>query len=382
MFRSANLSSLHFASKWEIPTKEDFHDYEDTNILGIEYANLPDGDDKEAIMLRLTKCFHGYISKYLNMIVRGHLPPINSGAGMEAIKFLNLLSAAGKDKSSQVYGEVCRTLHLAFKQASTDDVYDSLLMCLIRAIEKYDPKYVEKLKKVCDIIDIKCKGKPRKIGTTPEFTAREIAAKMVKESKDINSYLRKLVKRKHLYSIANSKKKVVGYRRNPEGWPPPPVLFKQGPVGFTYAVQTYFRFYLHEYITRQMRSIEAKEGMLQLDHRSVGDTSWESMSDPGTPHAEGSFTDSSGQHWAADTNLMNLPLDISIMDEDWVNSTEDKLFYRLEKSERNLLYLIYVKEYSIAQIGSILGLDPKTVRVKRDEIMSYLQGHAGTHKGI
>lgn len=376
MFRSANLSSSHFAYRWDIPSKEDFHNYEETNILGIKYANLPDGPAKQEIMWDIIKCWHGFLTKYLNMIVRGHLPPVNSGSGMEAIKFLNLLSAKGKVKSSQVYGEVCRTLHLAFKQSTTDDVYDSLLMCLMRAIEKYDPKYVEKLKKVCDIIDVKCKGKPRRMGTTPEFTAREICIKMGKFGKDTNSYLRKLVKRKHLYSISNSKKKVIGYRRNPEGWPPPPVLFKQGPVGFTYAVQTYFRFYLHEYITRQMRSIESKEGMLQLDHRATGDTSWDSLSDPGTPHAQGAFIDSSGQHWAADTGLMNLSLDVSLMDENWVNSTEDRLFKKLEKSERNLLYLIYVKEYSIAQIGSILGLDPKTVRVKRDEIMSYLQGHA------
>lgn len=376
MFRSANLSSEHFASRWPIPSKEDFHDYEDTNILGIKYANLTDGVAKEELMLQLTQCFHGYLMKYLNMIVRGHLPPVTSPAGKETIKFLNLLSSSGKDSSNKVYGEICRTLHLAFKQATTDDIYDSLLMCLMRAVQKYDPKYVEKLRKVCEIITIKCKGKPRKIGTIPEFTATEIASKLGKDGEEINSYLRKLVKRGHLRSIANNKKKVIGYRRVNDSWPPPPVLFKGGPVGFTYAVQTYFRFYLHEYITKQMRSIESKEGMLQLDHRASGDTSWGSMSDPGLPHSDGAFTDSSGQNWAADTTLMNLPLDVSVMNDSWVNSTEDRLFRNLEKSERYLLYLIYVKEYSISQISSILGLDPKTIRVKRDEIMTYLKGHA------
>lgn len=376
MFRSANLSCEHFASKWPVPTKDDFRGYEDTNILGIQYATFPDGADKEALMLELTQCFHGYLMKYLNMIVRGHLPPVNSSAGMEAIKFLNLLSPSGKDdKSSSAYGEVCRTLHLAFKQSTTDDIYDSLLMCLMRAIKKYDPLYVQKLKKVCEVIDARCKGKQRRVGTTPEFTALEISGKM---ETDCNSYLRKLVKRGHLKSIADSKRKVIGYRRDPKNWPPPPVLFKGGPVGFTYAVQTYFRFYLHEYITRQMHSIESKEGMLQLDHRSPGDQSWGSMGDPGTPHSAGAFTDSDGQSWAADTRLMNLPLDISIMDEEWVKSTDDKLFRKLDKSERNLLYLVYVKEFSVAQIAAIMDVDPKTVRAKRDEIMAYLKGHAGT----
>lgn len=374
MFRSANLSSEHFASRWPVPTKEDFHGYEETNILGIKYATLPDGPEKQDLMLVLTQCFHGYLMKYLNMIVRGHLPPMNSSAGMEAVKFLNLLSPAGKtDKSNQAYGEICRTLHLAFKQSTTDDIYDSLLMCLMRAVKKYDPFYVDKLKKVCDIIDVKCKGKQRRVGKVPEFTALEVGKKT---GTDPNSYLRKLVKRGHLRSIADSKRKVIGYRRDPKNWPPSTVLFKSGPVGFTYAVQTYFRFYLHEYITRQMHSIEAKEGMLQLDHRSPGDTSWGSMGDPGTPHADGAFTDSDGQSWAADTNLMNLPLDISTMDEGWVKSTDDKLFRNLDKSERNLLYLIYVKEFSVAQIAAIMDVDPKTVRAKREEIMAYLRGHA------
>jgi DNA-directed RNA polymerase specialized sigma24 family protein len=75
---------------------------------------------------------------------------------------------------------------------------------------------------------------------------------------------------------------------------------------------------------------------------------------------------------------MNLPLDISAMNEGWVKSTDDKLFRNLHKSERNMLYLIYVKEFSVAQIAVIMDLDPKTVRVKRDEIMAYLRGHASS----
>lgn len=373
MFRSANLSSEHFAYRWPVPTKEEFRSYEETNILGIQYANLPDGTTKQEVMLELTQCFHGYLMKYLNMIVRGHLPPIRSSAGMEATKFLNLLSTAGKEEmSSQIYGEICRTLHLAFKQASTDDVYDSLQLCLLRAINKYDPNYVEKLRKVCESIDKKCKGRYCRIGKTPEFTAEDIAKLVGYDSK---SYLRKLVARGHLRSISDAKKKVIGYRRVPKNWPPPPVLFKSGPVGFTYAVQTYFRFYLHEHITRQMHSIEAKEGMLQLDHRHPEDDSWEGMADPGMPHSEGAFIDTDGQRWAADMSMVNLSLDVSTMNDDWVRNTDDKLFRNLTIEERNILHMIYVKEYSVAQIAAVLNYDTKTVRNKKDDIMSYLKGH-------
>lgn len=379
MFRSANLSCDHFASRWQMPVKGEFHSFEDTNALGIKYATLPDGPEKKAIMLELIQYFHGYIMKYLNMIVHGRLPPTNSPAGVEAIKFLKLLSPGGdqSQRSSSAYGETCRTLHLAFKQSSTDDVYDSLQLCLLRAVNKYDPFYVDKLKKVCEAIDAKCKGKQRRIGTAPEFAGRDISEKL---GMDCNSFLRKLVKRGHLRSIPDSKKKVIGYRREPKSWPPPTALFKSGPVGFTYAVQTYFRFYLHEHITRQMHSIESKEGMLQLDHRSPGDTSWGSMGDPGTPHSEGAFTDRDGSNWAADTKLMHLPLDISHMDDAWVKGTNDRLFRKLEKKERQLLQYIFVKEYSIAQIASIMDMDPKTVRAKRDEIMAYLRAHANLRK--
>jgi hypothetical protein len=347
--------------------------FEETNALGVKYANLPEGNEKEEMLLHLSKCFHGYLMKYLNMVVRGHLPPMNTTAGTEAAKFLNLLSPNKETKSSAVYGEICRTLHLAFKQSTTEDVYDSLLMCLMRAIKKYDPRYVEKLKKVCEVINEKCKGKARRPGTTPEFAGCDVSAALDMEC---NSYLRKLVKRGHLRSIADQKKKVIGYRREPKAWPPPDALFKSGPVGFTYAVQTYFRYYLHEHITRQMHSIESKEGMLQLDHRGSGDSSWGSMGDPGLPHAEGAFTDRDGSSWAADTTLMNLSLDISQMDEDWVKTTDDKLFKKLEVKERHLLYLIYVKELSISQIAALLDLDPKTVRARKDEIMNYLRAHA------
>lgn len=373
MFRSANLSSAHFAHAWPVPVKGEFRSFEETNELGIKYAITPDGACKQDIMLELTRYFHGYIMKYLNMIVRGHLPPANSSSGGESIKFLKLLAPSGKLGSNAVYGETCRTLHLAFKQATTDDIYDSLQLCLLRAINKYDPFYINKLKKVCETIDIKCKGKQRRISQTPEFTSQDIAGIL---KMDCNSYLRKLVKRSHLRSIANPKKKVIGYRRDPANWPPPPAMFKSGPVGFTYAVQTYFRFYLHEFITRQMHSIESKEGMLQLDHRKTSEGA--SMPDAGTPHADGAFVDRDGSSWAADTKLMNLSFDLSTMDNNWVKDTDDKLFRNLEVTERQLLYYIYVKEYSISQIGEIMDLDPKTVRHKRDEIMLYLKAHANT----
>lgn len=101
---------------------------------------------------------------------------------------------------------------------------------------------------------------------------------------DCTSSLRLLV-RKGLLASVTGQKKVVGYQR--VSWPPPRAFFESGPVGFVYFVPMYFRYYLHEYISDAMGEIEAKEHVLQLEHRSLGepDNSCSSR-DLGT-HAEG-----------------------------------------------------------------------------------------------
>ena len=46
-----------------------------------------------------------------------------------------------------------RTLHLAFKGKSTAEIYDILMEQLLRAIQKYDPAYMDKVRKVGKAID-------------------------------------------------------------------------------------------------------------------------------------------------------------------------------------------------------------------------------------
>jgi hypothetical protein len=45
-----------------------------TNELGIRFARLPDGPDKEEAFLGIAKSFHPYLMKYLEMIIRGRVP--------------------------------------------------------------------------------------------------------------------------------------------------------------------------------------------------------------------------------------------------------------------------------------------------------------------
>jgi hypothetical protein len=373
-FRTAALSSDHYATKWKMPTEENLNDRLTVNALGIKYARLKNGPEKEATLLEIIQCFHGYLIKYLNMIVRGHLPPLKSPAGRDAAHFLKTLVPKG---ASEHHGRltlvnVCRTLHLAFKQQTTDDIYDTLVLCMMRAINKYDPYYTDKVQQICGVIDAKCARKRKTALPRPEFTTDDITGQV---GFNCTGALRMLVRKGFLASIAGPKKKVIGYKRAP-GWPPPDSFFESGPVGFVYFLPMYFRYYLHEHISGAMGEIESKEHVLQLDHRSFPGDGGQFAGELATPHAEGNFTDSDGSTWTADLTLVNLPMDVSEMTLEWVEKTNDKLFRRLTRKERHILYMVFVKEYRWVEIAAVQDCDPVTVKKQFEQIMAYLRGRA------
>lgn len=374
LYRNSNLSSSHYASKWRVPVEEDFNNREEVNLLGVTYASLPPEADREAILLRLMEYFHGYLMKYLHMIVRGNMPPIKSAAGRDTVVFLKTLVPKTMDKqtiSRPVLQNVCKTLHLAFKQMTCDDIYDILVLCLMRAVDKYDPTYTDKVRRVHETIN---ESFPKRRGkSTIEFTAAEITSRL---GFDSTGCIRLLVRKGFLSSVAGPKKKITGYKRL--SWPPPKSFFESGPVGLTYFIQMYFRYYLHEYISAEMSSIESQAGMLQLDYRSgrAPDNDVFSSKEFGMPNADGDFTDSDGQSWSADTVLIRQPLDISEMSLGWVQETNDKLFRNLTPMERNILRMVWVLEYSWKDVGAVLGCDSQTAKKRYSEVMLYLKGHA------
>jgi hypothetical protein len=369
MPRSSSLSSSHYAASWRVPSGDDLNDRETVNRLAIVYANLPDGPEKEAKCLEIIQCFHGYLQKYLSMICNGHLPSLRTPAGKEASKILQMLIPKGRKVSRESLSMACRSMHLAFKQNTTDDIYDTLLICLMRAVRKYDPNYTRKVKKVCETIDAQFPAK-RRSKIPVQFTDADISQQL---GYDCLSYIRMLVKRRFLESVAGPKKKVVGYKRT-SAWPPPEEFFKSGPIGFVYYLPRYFRYYLHEHICAAMGEIESDEGLLQLDYRP-GVPGLDTVG-PNIPHSEGDFTDCYGTRWAADVSLLKLPLDVSSMTLNWVQETSDKLFRKMTTRERYLLYLIYVQEKKWVEIAAILDCEADTARRQFDQIMAYLKGHA------
>ncbi len=44
-------------------------------------------------------------------------------------------------------------------------------------------------------------------------------------------------------------------------WPPPAALLEGEPIGLTYCVQTWFRYYLQQWITDAMSALETGEGV-------------------------------------------------------------------------------------------------------------------------
>jgi len=234
LYRSTLLSPSHYAGKWIIPEKDQHNDLREVNLLGYAYATAADGPEKEEKLLQVLEHFHGYLMKYLCMIVRETVPPASTYAGKDSKELLRTLAPRGAEPSKALTEYVCKTLHLAFKQQSTEDIYDTLVFCFMRAARKYDPYYSDKTRKVCEVIS--------------EFPNKEFTRELVENRVDFDclGILRSLMRKGFLASHI-VKKKVMGYSRGPK-WPAPAAYFESGPIGFVYMLQIWFRYYFKEHM--------------------------------------------------------------------------------------------------------------------------------------
>jgi hypothetical protein len=238
MYRSTLLSPSHYAGKWVIPDQDQRNDLQQVNLLGYAYATSPDGPAKEAKLLKVLEHFRGNMSKYLCMIVRGTVPPAATYAGKDSAELLRFLAKKGAEPSKALTERTCKALHLAFKQQSTEEIYDTLVFCFMKAARKYDPYYADKTRTVCEVVN----------ELPSEFTSEQLEARVGFDGLGI---CRALVKRGFLASHI-AKKKVVGYSRGPN-WPAPASFFESGPIGFVYMLQIWFRHYFKEHIALSFR---------------------------------------------------------------------------------------------------------------------------------
>jgi hypothetical protein len=247
MFRSTFLAPSHYASKWVIPDEDQHYDLAAVNALGYAYATAPDSPAKEAKLLEVMECFHGYLMKYLCMIVRGTIPPANSRAGRDAKELLRTLAPRGVAPSKALTDATCKTLHLAFKNQTTEDIYDTLVFCFVKAARQYDPYYADKTRKVCEEL----------YGVQNQFTVEQLEARV---GFDCTGILRYLVRKGYLASVTG-KKKVVGYKRGPQ-WPAPVEYFKSGPIVFVYVIQMWFGYSISGHIVLPFRRIGSVDTLI------------------------------------------------------------------------------------------------------------------------
>ena len=82
--------------------------------------------------MELLRSFHPYLFKYLDMILRGHLP-LYSGNRIneDAKKLLQYLLPKGAAPTKENLSKTCKHLHLAFKRYEAAEVYNILAACLL-----------------------------------------------------------------------------------------------------------------------------------------------------------------------------------------------------------------------------------------------------------
>ena len=141
------LSSEHYAAAWPI---DDIYPLEETNALGLRYALLAEGEEKQQALLDLCRRFHPHLMKYLFLICRGHVSKWEGKVNKDLKRFLRYFLPRGARASAANLGKAARHLHLSFKGMETEEIYDVLMEQFLRAAAKYDPHYVEKLQRVVE----------------------------------------------------------------------------------------------------------------------------------------------------------------------------------------------------------------------------------------
>ena len=360
MPNNVTLDSTHYAAKWPLPKDSEFNDLQIVNQAGIDYAMMHDGPAKEDKLLELVRCFHGYVYKYADLIVAGHLPQMHY-YNTDTRRFLKYFLPKSENPDKAAFAKVAKHLHLAFPQHTPTDVYDVLNTLLLRCIKKYDPLYVDKIKEIVKIIN---RLKKREYITLEEISNR------VKY--DPTYSVRMLARKGYIHAVRGAGKKLLGYQTTKE-WPPSKEFLSSGPIGFVYFVQMWFRYFLQEHIDEQMKTLEARawEKMLQLEHRTAGGEETEFTSE--VPHAEGELTDGGGHSWAADMSMVTKCLDLSAITPAWVNHTTDPLFTNMTYRERHLIYLLYVQEMPWKQISETMKLSIPQVQRIHNDILQFLR---------
>jgi hypothetical protein len=368
--RPITLPATHYAASWP---KDVQHTPAELTELGCRYAANP----SEETLLEIIQSFHGYLLKYMAMILQGHVPYRGGDVNKDTHLLLQCFIPKGSPADRASLGAACRSLHLAFKGMDPAEIYDQLMMCLVRAVKRYDPSYSLKVREVAAAIDRQLHDH--------KFVKFVLTAKLSSfVGYDCTRYLRLLGKRGFLAPVTREGS-IAGYKPT-ETWPPPEDFLNSKPVGLAYFVPKWFRYFLTDWIQWRMGELEAKEGVLQLDHRANAapkpPRSGENVWDPPIPHAQGDFTIAhTGKSIAADVSLPKLPVDVGTLTLDWVSFKCDGHFGGLTPNDRHLLFLIFVRELDWKRIADTFDMTLREVKRWYNSLMNDLKERVSIRPG-
>ena len=117
-----------------------------------------------------------------------------------------------------------------------------------------------------------------------------------------------------------------------------------------YYLQTWFRYYLQQWIEASMSEVESHEGVYSWDYSHADTLRWRlrgSNTDGGfvrSPDVEAVLIGNQIDHIGGiDFSMVDKPLDLSVMTLDWVNATEDPIFKELSRGDSRRLTRILNK---------------------------------------
>jgi len=373
--RSYTLPPHHYAASWKVDEESRLSNAEITE-LGRRYV-LADGLEKEDLLLQLCRHFHPYLMKYLVMICRGHVPVWKGGViNSDASAFLGYFLGKGQKLDMVSARAIVTSLHLAFKGMDGAEVYDVLMATFLEAVAKYDPAYTEKVKRVVECIE-------HELLSRKQIHSGELRRHL---DLDCDRYLRLLSRRGFLSAVKGKDGKISGWVRTGI-WPPPEEFFTSGAIGFAYYVQTWFRYYLQQWIEGRLSELEAKDGVYN-DTFLKGELRDKAGSRAG--NNDGSFLREpkaldetvrpsnriQGAPNFADVELYSRQMDLSRLNIEWVEKTEDPLFSELSKNERYLLYLHFNKGLKPKELASTFDTTPEEIKKDLDELIEKIRSLA------
>jgi hypothetical protein len=151
---------------------------------------------------------------------------------------------------------------------------------------------------------------------------------------DCDRHLRFLARKHFLEAVKGKDGKISGWKRSAI-WPPPPEFFKIRPIGFAHFIQTWFRYYVQQWIEKRQSELETKEGVYSYGLRGGlvpvgyrlragnidGTFLREESEEVAQPHGR------RGLHASAPplsaNELADQELDVGKLNIEWVDHTED-----------------------------------------------------------